>query len=94
LGIPAFFFVAPILELFRPVLGIAFSLTLILTGFACGYVALSMPQGRVERGLIVLVGIVMMYFSTLVGIAVGFLLTVGLLGKQAWREPAAGGAAS
>jgi hypothetical protein len=93
-GIPAFFFVAPILELFRPVLGIAFSLTLILTGFACGYVALSMPQGRVERGLIVLVGIVMMYFSTLVGIAVGFLLTVGLLGKQAWREPAAGGAAS
>jgi hypothetical protein len=86
-GIPFFFFVAPLLELFRPVLDIAFSLTLILTGFACGYVALSMPYGRVERGLVVLVGIVIMYFSTLVGIAVGLLLTVALLGKQAWSEP-------
>jgi hypothetical protein len=92
-GIPFFFFVAPLLELFRPVLDIAFSLTLILTGFACGYVALSMPYGRVERGLIVLVGIVIMYFSTLVGIAVGFVLTVALLGKQAWSEPVAQGAA-
>lgn len=89
-GIPFFFFVAPLLELFRPVLDIAFSLTLILTGFACSYVALSMPHGRVERGLIVLVGIVIMYFSTLAGLAVGFVLTVALLGKQAWREPVAG----
>ncbi len=89
-GLPFFFFVAPLLALFRPVLDIAFSLTLILTGFACGYVALSMPYGRVERGLIVLIGVVMMYFSTLVGIAVGFLLTVALLGKQAWSEPAQG----
>lgn len=93
-GIPFFFFVAPLLELFRPVLDIAFSLTLILTGFACSYVALAMPHGRVERGLIVLVGIVIMYFSTLVGLAVGFMLTVALLGKQAWREPVVGEAGS
>ncbi len=86
-GIPFFFFVAPLLELFRPVLDVALSLTLILTGFACSYVALSMPQGRVERGLIVLIGVIIMYFSTLVGIAVGFILVAAMLGKAAWSDP-------
>jgi MFS family permease len=86
-GIPFFFFIAPLLELFRPVLDIAFSLTLILTGFACAFVALSMPQGRVERGMIVLIGMLIMYFSTLVGLVAGFLLAAALLGKEAWREP-------
>jgi hypothetical protein len=83
-GLPFFFFVAPLLELFRPVLDVALSLTLILTGFACSYVALSMPQGRVERGLIVLIGVIIMYFSTLVGIGVGLVLVAALLGKGAW----------
>ena len=85
-GLPFFFFVAPLLELFRPVLDVALSLTLILTGFACSYVALSLPQGRVERGLIVLIGVIMMYFSTLVGIGVGLVLVAALLGKAAWRD--------
>lgn len=85
-GIPFFFFIAPLLELFRPVLDVALSLTLILTGFACSYVALSMPQGRVERGLIVLIGVIIMYFSTLVGIGVGFVLVAALLGKAAWSD--------
>jgi hypothetical protein len=88
-GLPFFFFVAPLLELFRPVLDIALSLTLILTGFACSYVALSMPQGRVERGLIVLIGVIIMHFSTLVGIGVGLVLVAALLGKAAWSEPEA-----
>jgi hypothetical protein len=51
-----------------------------------------MPQGRIERGLIVLVGIVIMYFSTLAGLVTGLVLTVALLGKQAWRDPLAPGA--
>ena len=83
-GLPVFYFVRPYLELFRPVLDVAFSLTLILTGFACAYVALSMPRNRIERGLAVLVGMVMMYFSTLVGITVGFIGAAALLGRQAW----------
>jgi hypothetical protein len=46
-----------------------------------------MPQGRVERGLIVLIGVIIMYFSTLVGIGVGFVLVAALLGKAAWSDP-------
>ncbi len=83
-GLPVFYFVRPYLELFRPVLDVAFSLTLILTGFACAYVALSMPRNRIERGLAVLVGMVMMYFSTLIGIAVGFIGAAALLGREGW----------
>ena len=83
-GLPIFYFVRPYLELFRPVLDVAFSLTLILTGFACAYVALSMPRNRIERGLAVLVGMLIMYFSTLVGIAVGFVGAAALLGREAW----------
>ena len=85
-GVPVFYFVRPYLELFRPVLDIAFSLTLILTGFACAYVALSMPRNRIERGLAVLTGIVIMYYSTLVGLAVGFIGAAALLGRQAWSR--------
>ena len=83
-GLPVFYFVRPYLELFRPVLDVAFSLTLILTGFACAYVALSMPRNRIERGLAVLVGMVMMSFKIWVGLAVGFVGAAALLGREGW----------
>ena len=91
-GIPIFYFIRPLLELFRPVLDVAFSLTLILTGFACAYVALAMPRDRIERGLIVLIGMVIMYFPTSVGLLVGFAASAALLGRRAWEsEPEEGG---
>ena len=36
---------------------------------------------RIERGLAVLVGMVIMYFSTLVGLAVGFIGAGGAAGQ-------------
>lgn len=85
-GIPIFYFIRPLLELFRPVLDVAFSLTLILTGFACAYVALAMPRDRIERGLMVLIGLVIMYFQTFVGLVVGFAASAALLGGRAWER--------
>ena len=89
-GIPLAYFVQPMLVLVRPVLDVALSLTLILTGFACAYVALSMPRNRVERGLVILIGMVIMYFPPLDGLVVGFVASVALLGREAWREPKRG----
>ena len=89
-GIPLAYFVQPMLVLVRPVLDVALSLTLILTGFACAYVALSMPRNRVERGLVILIAMVIMYFSALAGLVVGFVASVALLGREAWREPEGG----
>jgi len=87
LGLPFLYFVRPAMEFLRPVLDVAFSLTLLLTGFACAYVALAMVHERVERGIVLLVGITILGFSTLTGLAVGFALTIGLLGTRAWKLP-------
>ena len=78
--------VGPMLELLRPVLDVAFSLTLILTGFACAYVAQAMLKDRLERGIGLIVGMTIMYFSTLTGLVIGFALTAALLGREAWRD--------
>ncbi len=86
-GLPLIYFIRPALELLRPALDVAFSLTLLLTGFACAYVALAMPRDRIERGLVLVIAMAIMYFNTLTGLIVGFVLTAMLLGRGAWREP-------
>ncbi|MEZ5362850.1 MAG: hypothetical protein R2748_11045 [Bryobacterales bacterium] len=88
-GLPILYFIGPALELLRPALDIAFSLTLILTGFACAYVALGMLHERVERGVALLVGATILFFSTPTALLLGLLLTAGLLGPDAWRRESA-----
>jgi hypothetical protein len=88
-GLPLLYFIGPALELLRPALDVAFSLTLILTGFACGYVALGMLRERTERGVAVLVGVAILFFSTLAGLLAGLLLTAALLGPNAWKRESA-----
>jgi hypothetical protein len=89
LGVPFLYFVAPALELFRPALDVAFSLTLILTGFACGYVAIGMVDDRIERGLAILIAVAIAFFSTFAGLLAGLLLTAALLGRDAWKRDSA-----
>jgi hypothetical protein len=86
LGIPWTYFVAPLLFLLRPTLDIAFSLTLLLTGFACSYVALAMLEDRIERGIALLAAATIMYFSITTGLLVGVVLTLALIGPSAWRR--------
>jgi hypothetical protein len=84
-GIPWAYFIAPLLVLLRPTLDIAFSLTLLLTGFACSYVALAMLEERIERGIALLAAATIMYFSLTTGLLVGVALTLALIGPAAWR---------
>jgi hypothetical protein len=83
--------VAPLVEVLRPFLPVAFSLTLILTGFACGYVALGLVRERVEQGLAVVVALVILVGTTAQGLAVGAVLAVLLLGPEAFRPEASPG---
>ena len=85
MGLPLLYFIAPALELLRPALDVAFSLTLILTGFACGYVALGMLHERTERGVALLAGVAILFYSTFTGLLIGFVLAASLLGPDAWR---------
>lgn len=88
-GIPWAYFIAPLLVLLRPTLDIAFSLTLLLTGFACSYVALAMLEDRIERGIALLAAATIMYFSLTTGLLVGVVLTLALIGPSAWRDEGA-----
>jgi hypothetical protein len=88
-GLPTLYFIGPALELLRPALDVAFSLTLILTGFACGYVALGMLHERTERGLALLIGVAILFFSTFAGLMLGLALTAALLGPGAWKRESA-----
>lgn len=86
LGLPILYFCGPALALFRPALDVAFSLTLLLTGFACGGLAMSMVEDRLERGLALSIGAAIAFSSLTVGVALGFALTAALLGPSAWRN--------
>ena len=87
-GVPLLLFCKPLVLLYQPVLGVALSLTLLLTGFACSYVALAIPRNRVEIGLTVLTGAVIATHSAWLGLIVGLVASILLLGKDAWREEA------
>lgn len=89
LGIPWAYFIAPLLVLLRPTLDIAFSLTLLLTGFACAYVALAMVHERIERGIALLAAMTIMLFSLTTGLLIGVALTLALIGPSAWRNETA-----
>lgn len=90
-GVPLLYFVVPLLLLLKPLMGVALSLTLVLTGFACAYVAMAIPRTQIERGVVILMGVSLAvfdepYIGMLIGIAATFLL-VGPKGLQAGDEP-------
>jgi len=69
----------------RPFMPIALVLTLILTGFACAFVALSMPRGKEERGIMLLTAFFLVFFEPWIGLVVGILAVFLLLGVQAFK---------
>ncbi len=86
LGLPVLYFVAPALALFRPALDVAFSMTLLLTGFACGALAMAMVHDRLERGLSLMIAAAIAFGSLAAGVVFGFVAIAAVLGKDAWRD--------
>lgn len=86
MGIPLLFFLLPLLTGLQPLLGVALSLTLILTGFACAYVAMSIPQNNTSRGTVVLIGCALAFFEPWIGLSFGILATILLVGWDVNRN--------
>ena len=84
-GLPVFFLLLPVVTFLRPFMPIALVLTLILTGFACSFVALSMPRGREERGVMLLTAFFLVFFEPWVGLVIGILAVLLLLGRDAFK---------
>jgi hypothetical protein len=87
-GLPVLFLVRPVVEFFRPALVVSIALTLLLTAFACGYVAMALPRDRVERGITLATGTTIAIAGAAWGLGLGIVLTVLLTGLRAFRpEP-------
>lgn len=82
MGIPFLFFLLPLLTGLKPLMGIALSLTLVLTGFACAYVAMAIPRNPTERGVVLLTGMALALFEPWQGLLLGIVATLLLLGWE------------
>lgn len=80
-GIPLLYMCAPLLAGLEPLMPIALSLTLVLTGFACAYVAMGLQRTNAERGAVIIIGSAIAFFSNpWIGMIVAVLTTIGLIG--------------
>ncbi|MBV1900161.1 MAG: hypothetical protein KUG56_00665, partial [Kordiimonadaceae bacterium] len=85
-GIPVFIIFLPLLTLLKPFMFIALLLTLILTGFACSYVAIAMVTDRTERGVMLMTAVTLAFFDPTLGLAVGLLGSLLLIGPEAFKQ--------
>lgn len=83
--LPAMFliFLVPVVTFMKPMLPIALSITLILTGFACAYIAISMVTTPVSQGYAFFVGMVIAKFGPAWGLGIGLGLYLLLLVRPA-----------
>lgn len=72
-------FLTPVVDFMLPMLPVALSITLILTGFACAYMAMRMVETPTGRGFALFVGLVTAQFGPAWGIGVGIALFFLLL---------------
>jgi hypothetical protein len=86
LGIPVLYCIKPLTSAVRPLLGIALSLTFILTGFACAHIAMAGAKTPAERGVVLLTGISLAFFHPWVGFSVGIISTSLLVGTGSARQ--------
>ncbi|MBX3177562.1 MAG: hypothetical protein KF886_09390 [Candidatus Hydrogenedentes bacterium] len=84
-GIPVLYFCLPLVTALKPLMGVALSLTLVLTGFACAFVAMAIPRTTIERGVVLLTAVALAIFNPWVGMSVGIAATFLLVG---WQRPA------
>ena len=79
-GLPILYLVNPLTTGLKPMMPIALALTLVLTGFACAYVAMNIPKNEAERGAVLLGAAGLAFFSPFLGLAVAVLTVILLLG--------------
>jgi len=80
MGLPILYFTLPFITLMKPLMQMALTLTLILTGFACAYVALAIPKKNTEMASALLIAVFITFFSAWVGLLVGILLSILVIG--------------
>lgn len=78
---PVLVFLVPLVTLMKPFLPIAASTTMLIQGFACSYIAMSMSQSKLDLGIAGIVGVVLWRFGA--ALVVGLLLWLLLIYQRA-----------
>ena len=82
MGIPFLYVTLPFITLMKPLMQMALTLTLILTGFACAYVAMAIPKTNSEMASALLIAVFITFFSAWVGLLMGILLSIFVVGTD------------
>ncbi|WP_404405147.1 hypothetical protein [Jeotgalibacillus malaysiensis] len=69
-------FILPLVTLFQPVLPIALSLTLIITGYICIQIGIDQVKTATERGVAGIVAVVLATHGAAYGLAIGVILYI------------------
>ncbi|SDH92073.1 hypothetical protein SAMN05192534_11527 [Alteribacillus persepolensis] len=72
----------PVIGLIMPLFPVALSVTLLLTGFACAYVAMSMVSNNTARGVVLIIGMLTAFQGPAWGMGIGIVLCLVLIGKR------------
>lgn len=80
-----FAFILPLMLALKPLMEIALLLTIVLTCFACGFVAMQILQTPTERGIAALIGAVLVAYGPLQGLITGVILIFIIMGPVAFR---------
>ena len=80
MALPILYFTLPFITLMKPLMQMALTLTLILTGFACAYVAMAIPKKNSEMASALLIAVFITFFSAWIGLLVGIILSILVIG--------------
>ena len=82
MAIPFLYVTLPFITLMKPLMQMALTLTLILTGFACSYVAMAIPKKNSEMASALLTAVFITFFSAWVGLLIGIILSIFVVGIE------------
>ena len=82
MAIPFLYVTLPFITLMKPLMQMALTLTLILTGFACSYVAMAIPKKNSEMASALLIAVFITFFSAWVGLLIGIILSIFVVGIE------------
>ncbi|RNA68581.1 hypothetical protein [Alteribacter keqinensis] len=72
----------PVIAIIMPIFPVALSVSLLLTGFACAYVAMSLVKSNISRGVVLAIGMLTATYGPVWGIGVGIALYILLIGRH------------
>ncbi len=82
LGVPLLYFMMPLVLALKPLAAPTLAMTLVLTGFACTSLALSIPKSLPVRGSAVLIAVLIVVFPVWIALLLGVIVVAALGGWE------------